>query len=172
MPDVKRPLSKPPPRYLTRENAIANLKSMMPPPGYGEDQIIPAPGAGGGNAQLMNRETAASSLDRANVARPPAPPVMMSPNPPTAVPPRDIPNVAQSFHSPQARPGYGGDGTVSDPSVNPSGFLTGQQYNAIPPSVPAPVKAYMGNNPTTGAAKGGPIGLAKGGSVGWRKHGW
>jgi hypothetical protein len=63
-----------PPIMLTRDNAIANLKTMMPPPGYGEGQIIPTPGAGGGNAQLMNQQKAASSLDNANVARPPAPP--------------------------------------------------------------------------------------------------
>jgi hypothetical protein len=167
MADTKRPPRPSPPIMLTRDNAIANLKMMMPPPGYSE-------GGGGNNRNLPGGNIGGSgnyqqpwASDANNVARPPAPPPLMNPNPPTAVPPRDIPNVANTFRSPQNTSGYGEAGTKVDPSTNPGAFLSGDQYRAIPPSVPAPVRAYMGNNPATDMAKGGIVGKPK-----WRKYGW
>jgi hypothetical protein len=165
MADTKRPLSKPPPTYLTRENAVANLKKMMPPPGYGEGGGGVARNLPGGNRTGGGGDYQLPWLpDANNAARPPAPPPMLSPNPPTAVPQRDIPNVASTYHSPQDKPGYNEEGNRFDPSTNPGAFLSGDQYRAIPPSVPAPVRAYMGSNPTTGMKKGGAVSKPK-----WRR---
>lgn len=162
MADTKRPPRPSPPITLTRDNAIANLKQMMPPPGYGEGQTIPASGAGGGNAQLLNTKTPATLLDRNNAARPPAPPPFVAG---TAAPAPM--NVAGTFNSSQNNPGFS-SGPNSDPVLTrPGAFLTGQQYNAIPPSVPAPVRTYMGNNPTTDMQKGGPVKKPA-----WRKWSW
>ena len=170
MADTKRPPSKPPPYYLTRDNAIANLKRMMPPPGYsegggGEAAGETAKNIPGGNVGGTHGPQQSWTSDYSNAARPPVPPPPMSPYAPVS--PQGRPNTVDldKFHSPQSAPGYGTEGNKFDPSTNPQGFISGQQYNAIPPSVPAPVKVYMGNNPTTGAAKGGPIGYKKGGPV-------
>ena len=160
MADTKRPSRPSPPITLTRDNAIANLKRMMPPPGYSE-------GGGGNNRNLPGGNIGGSgnyqqpwTSDANNVARPPAPPPLMNPNPPTAVPPRDIPNVASTFRPAQDNPGFGNE--------NMHNFLSGQEYNAIPPTVPPNVKTYMGNTEASPS-------LAKGGvvkKVAWRKYGW
>ena len=119
----------------------------------------------GGNVGGTRTGDDSFTKDAANVAKPPAPPPTMSPNVPSSAV-KDTPNVASTFKSSQD-PGYGDKGTKFDPSANPSGFLSGDQYRAIPPSVPAPVKTYMGNNPTTALKKGGPVKKNK--KPSWRK---
>jgi hypothetical protein len=171
MADTKRPPRPSPPIMLERGNAIANLKQMMPPPGYSEwgggeaagepDKNIP-----GGNVGGTHGYQESFTRDRNNVARPPAPPPYLSPRAPI-LPQGPAPVDLEKYHSPQARAGYGEDNTKFDPSKNPSGFLTGDQYRAIPPSVPPNVRAQMGNEPTTDMAKGGIVGKPK-----WRKYGW
>ena len=165
-------LHKAPPYYLTRDNAIANLKlGMMPPPGYSEwgggeaagepDKNIP-----GGNVGGSHDYQRSWTSDYNNAARPLAPPPYLSPNAP--ITPRGTANTVDldKFHSPQSRAGYGEDGTRFDPSVNPHGFITGDQYRAIPPSIPPDVRAYIGDNPTTDLARGGRAGFASGGLSG------
>lgn len=157
-----------PPITLERGNAIANLKLMMPPPGYSEwgggeaagepDKNIP-----GGNVGGTHGYDKSWSSDYTNAARPPAPPPYLSPRAPISPqgpPPVDL----EKYRSPQDNPGYHETGTRFDPSVNPQGFLNRDQYNAIPPSIPAPVRNYMGTNPTSDMKKGGAVRKPK-----WRR---
>jgi hypothetical protein len=152
---------KTPPSLGTREAGIKALKSKMPPPGYreggaGEAAGEPGENIPGGNVGGTKSLGKSYLSDRDNVARPPAPPPYLSPNVPSSVQ-KDIPNVAKTFKSSQDKPGYNEEGNKYDPHTNPSGFLTGDEYRAIPPSVPAPVRSYIGSNPTTGVKKGGPM---------------
>ena len=166
MADTKQRAPRPsPPITLTRDNAIANLKLMMPPPGYsegggGEAAGEPNKNIPGGNIGGTHGYDKSWSSDYTNAARPPAPPPYLSPRAPIS--PQGPPPVnLEQYHSPQARSGYGEDSTKFDPRTNPSGFLTGDQYRAIPPSVPAPVRTYMGNNPTTDMKRGGVVKVKK-----------
>ena len=165
---TKRTPSKAPPYYLTRENAIANLKGMMPKPGYSEggggeaagerDKNIP-----GGNIGGTHSYDKSYTSDYDNAAKPPAPPPTMSPNVPSSAV-KDTPNVIKTFKSSQDRPGYNEEGNKYDPRTNPTGFLGGEAYRAIPPSVPDKVKSYMGSTPTTKLKKGGAVK-----KPGWRR---
>ena len=136
-------------KLVTKASPTAQIMGPKKPlPGIPEGQIQ---GGGSMSGYLSDKE---------NVAKPPAPPPTMSPNVPSSAV-KDTPNVASTFRSSQYKPGFGNDPVQR----NPGSYLTGEQYKAIPPSVPAPVRTQMGNEPTTDTKKGGPIKKYKRGGV-------